>query len=70
MAHVINLAMQMFLATYSTSKHYNPSSPNADIVILSNGEDQDPIGLVCTISVKVGTLTFNWICRDTDRYSS
>lgn len=70
MAHVINLATQTFLAMYSTSKHYDPSSPDADIVVSSNGEDRDPIGLVRAISVKVDTLTCNWICRDTDRYSS
>ncbi|KAH0825729.1 hypothetical protein J3R83DRAFT_9933 [Lanmaoa asiatica] len=57
MAHVINLAMQAFLTTYSTSKHYDPSLPDADIVVSSDRGDRDPIGLIRAISVKARSST-------------
>ena len=46
MAHIINLATQTFLTPCSSSKHYDPATPEADIVVSNNGEDQDAISLI------------------------
>ncbi|KAJ8503453.1 hypothetical protein ONZ45_g10852 [Pleurotus djamor] len=64
MAHVINLATQAFIGTYSKSKYYDPASPNDDLFtsweVEVEGEggqmtkkvERDEVGLIRTISVK------------------
>jgi hypothetical protein len=53
MAHIINLATQAFLTICSTSKHYDPASPNADIVIPCNGQHRGTISLIHAIAVEL-----------------
>jgi hypothetical protein len=48
LAHVINLATQMLISTYSKTPHYNPKQPNAHIPT-----SRDEVGLVRAIVVKV-----------------
>ena len=55
MEHIINLASQAFIKSYSKSKHYNPGSPEDDIVATDGGH-RDVIGLVRAIAVKVCPL--------------
>ena len=52
LAHIINLTTQALILTKSKAKYYNPHNvdkhlPDLDMV------EQDELGLVCTISVKV-----------------
>ncbi|KAF8224474.1 hypothetical protein L208DRAFT_1311083, partial [Tricholoma matsutake] len=49
LAHIINLATQALITTYSKSKHYNPADPDADLA----GPERDEVGLVRAICVKV-----------------
>jgi hypothetical protein len=51
LAHIINLATQALISTYSKSKHYNPAEPEADL--MGSGYDRDEVGLVRAICVKV-----------------
>ena len=55
MAHVINLVTQAFMGTVSTSKHYDPATPEVDLVSTAGGDDRDVIGIICAITVKVST---------------
>ena len=48
LAHVINLATQMLISTYSKSLHYDPSQPDIHMPTL-----RDEVGLVRAIVVKV-----------------
>ncbi|KAF8219918.1 hypothetical protein L208DRAFT_1544821 [Tricholoma matsutake] len=48
LAHIINLATQALITTYSKSKHYNPADPDADLA----GPERDEVGLVQAICVK------------------
>jgi hypothetical protein len=52
LAHVINLAMQMLISTYSKSLHFNPKQPDAHILTSHN-----EVGLVRAIVVKAGINT-------------
>lgn len=52
LAHVINLATQALIKTYTKSKHYNPASPE-DHMPITTGNDRDEVGLIRAISVKV-----------------
>ncbi|KAG6373594.1 hypothetical protein JVT61DRAFT_6243 [Boletus reticuloceps] len=52
MAHVINLATQALLAVHSKSKHFDPTTPNTDLLVMQHGFDRDEVGLVRTIVVK------------------
>jgi hypothetical protein len=54
MAHIINLATQVFMGEYSTTAHYDPSTTNDNLEPACNDDCRDEIGLVCTIAVKVG----------------
>ena len=53
LAHVINLATQALISTYSKSPHFDPKQPDAHIPT-----SRDEVGLVRAIVVKVrvGTL--------------
>ena len=48
LAHVINLATQMLISTYSKSLHYDPSQPDIHMPT-----SRDEVGLVRAIVVKV-----------------
>jgi hypothetical protein len=52
LAHVINLATQAVVSTYSKSKHYDPKDPEAHIPELDD-QVRDEIGLIRAIVVKV-----------------
>lgn len=52
LGHVINLATQALITTYSQSPHYDPEAPENDIAG-TNGPRRDEIGLVRAIAVKV-----------------
>lgn len=54
LAHVINLATQAVINTYSKSKHYDPANPDAHIPD-TNAKVRDEIALVRSITVKVCT---------------
>lgn len=56
-AHVVNLATQLLLNTYSKSKYYDPTNPNQDLLLDLEQESRDEIGLVRTISIKVSSIT-------------
>lgn len=51
MAHVINLATQAVIATYSKAPHFNPHDP--DSVEVGVAASRDEVGLIRAISVKV-----------------
>ena len=58
LAHVINLATQALIGTYSKSPFYDPKAPNQTSEV---GQDlRDEVGLVRAISVKVGLVFLNW----------
>jgi hypothetical protein len=48
LAHVINLATQALISTYSKAPHYDPKNPDAHIPT-----SRDEVGLVRAIAVKV-----------------
>jgi hypothetical protein len=48
LAHVINLAMQMLISTYSKAAHFDPNQPEAHLPTSC-----DEVGLVRAIVVKV-----------------
>ena len=50
--HIINLATQAFIKTYSKSQYYNPACPDDELVAV-DGKQRDVIGLVRAIAVKV-----------------
>lgn len=52
LAHVINLATQALIATYSKSPHFDPKDPEAHIPV-SRESSRDEVGLVRAIVVKV-----------------
>jgi hypothetical protein len=49
LAHVINLATQALISTYSKSPHFDPNKPEAHIPTT-----RDEVGLIRAIAVKVG----------------
>lgn len=49
LAHVINLATQALIKTYSKSPHFNPKMPEAHLPT-----SRDKVGLIRAIVVKVG----------------
>jgi hypothetical protein len=51
LAHVINLATQQLISSYSKSPHFDPHKPNAHIPTT-----RDEVGLVRAIVVKVRNL--------------
>ena len=55
LAHVINLATQALIATYSKSPHFDPKNPKAHIPT-----SRDEVGLVRAIVVKVQYYIFYW----------
>jgi hypothetical protein len=55
LAHVINLATQALIATYSKSPHFDPKNPEAHIPT-----SRDEVGLVRAIVVKVQNNTLYW----------
>src|SRR5712672_1859940 len=55
LAHVINLAMQALILTYSKSPHFDPKQPDAHIPT-----SRDEVGLVWAIVVKVCISTPPW----------
>jgi hypothetical protein len=48
LAHVINLATQALISTYSKSPHFDPKNPEAHVPT-----SRDEVGLVRAITVKV-----------------
>ena len=52
LAHVINLATQELIKTHSKSPHYNPQTPEIELVD-TDALHRDEIGLVRAIAVKV-----------------
>lgn len=60
MAHVIKLATQAFMGTVSTSKHYNPASPEADLVSTSDKDDCNTISVIHAIIIKVSETDLNY----------
>jgi hypothetical protein len=48
LAHVINLATQALISTYSKSPHFDPKNPEAHVPT-----SRDEVGLVRAIAVKV-----------------
>ena len=48
LAHVINLATQALISTYSKAPHFDPKNPEAHVPM-----GRDEVGLVRAISVKV-----------------
>ncbi|KAG6372381.1 hypothetical protein JVT61DRAFT_7836 [Boletus reticuloceps] len=52
MAHIVNLATQAFLSAHSKSKHFDPSTPDIDFLVIRDELDRDEVGLVCTITIK------------------
>ena len=48
LAHVINLATQMLISTYSKSPHFDPNQPDAH-----TPTSRDEVGLIRAIVVKV-----------------
>ena len=48
LVHVINLATQMLISTYSQSLHFDPKQPNAHVPT-----SRDEVGLIRAIVVKV-----------------
>jgi hypothetical protein len=55
MAHIINLATQALISTYSKSSHFDPKSPESHLPDTS-ATLRDEIGLVRAIAVKVGDI--------------
>jgi hypothetical protein len=53
LAHVINLATQALISTYSKSPHFDPKHPEAHVPT-----SRDEVGLVRAIAVKVCIMTF------------
>ena len=53
LAHVINLATQKLISTYSKSPHFNPKNPDAHVPA-----SRDEVGLVRAIVVKVNTIIY------------
>jgi hypothetical protein len=51
LAHVINLATQALIGTYSKSPHFDPKNPEAHIP-----SSRDEVGLIRAIAVKVGKI--------------
>jgi hypothetical protein len=51
LAHIINLATQAVLSTYSKSKHFSPETADAELVA-DNGFERDEVGIVRAITVK------------------
>ena len=60
LAHIINLAMQALLTAHSKSEHFDPATPDADLVA-SRGVQRDEVGLVRAICVKVSIYCFRHI---------
>ena len=60
LAHVINLATQALIGSYSKAPHYDPKDPEAHIPA-----DRDEVGLVRSIVVKVRLPSTNPDCSDT-----
>ena len=54
LAHVVNLATQALISTYSKSPHFDPKNPEAHIPTT-----QDEVGLIQTIAVKVSQVSFS-----------
>lgn len=59
LAHIVNLATQALLSSYSTSKHYDPKNPNDHLPPATASADspRDVVGLVRAITVKVHNLS-------------
>ena len=57
LAHVINLAMQALISTYSKTKHFDPKEPNIHEPDI-DAFQRDEVGLIRSITVKVGLLFF------------
>ena len=53
LAHVINLATQMLISTYSKSLHFDPNMPDAHVPT-----SRDEVGLIRAIVVKVNTILY------------
>src|ERR1700688_2344388 len=53
LAHVINLATQALISTYSKSPHFDPKQPDAHVPT-----SRDEVGLIRAIVVKVCISTF------------
>jgi hypothetical protein len=51
LAHVINLATQALISTYSKSPHFDPKNPDAHVP-----DERDEVGLIRAIAVKVSVL--------------
>lgn len=53
LAHVINLATQMLISTYSKSPHFDPKKPDEHVPT-----SRDEVGLVRAIVVKVQIISW------------
>lgn len=66
LAHVINLATQAVIKTYSTSKHYDPAKPEEHEPETQSVDDsgetviRDEVGIIRAIAVKV-IFRFRWL---------
>lgn len=54
LAHVINLATQMLILTYSKTPHYDPKQPDAHVPT-----SRDEVGLIRAIVVKVLIFSYS-----------
>ena len=53
LAHVINLAAQALISTYSSASHFDPSAQHDYDPNDVDGKERDEIGLIWAITVKV-----------------
>ncbi|KAJ7673402.1 hypothetical protein B0H17DRAFT_1208481 [Mycena rosella] len=52
LAHVINLAIQKLISSYSQSPHFSPHDPEAHVPNTAPGSMRDEIGLLRAITIK------------------
>src|ERR1700678_1029168 len=61
LAHIINLATQALISTYSQATHFDPMDPEAHVPLPGA---RDEIGLIHAITVKVNIASFDWLLRN------
>ena len=61
LAHVINLATQALISTYSKTPHFDPATPEDHLNIAGDQSSaRDEVGLVRAIAVKVYNIHPHW----------
>ena len=63
LAHIINLATQALIATYSKTPHFEPGDPDAHEPELETLA-RDEVGLVRALAVKVNVLNVLYMCTN------